>query len=420
MPYPSEHAARLLNPNTAHDRVGRTSGSGKGTVQGVKVPTTIDVIWYITGEGDNAVINPQALRFPIKNWTSDAVKKWLTDNKIKYISFEPAGKKASSEAEAVADKLLIYSGISSYFAEDFVYRLLEIDQEKDIEIYINSPGGSVFAGWSIIGALNERKGKSTAKVFGDASSMAFFMLLFMDKVEALDVSTFLIHRADMYVESEEDKQFLADINKQLRSKLEQKIDADIFESITGVTIDDIFSSDQRINVNLTAKQAKKIGLVDEIITIKPKQLESLSEKVFALFDYSEGPKNPINNKNHKTMNKQELQQEHPDVFKSISEDGANAERARVKAWMAWASVDPERVKKGISEGEEMTAEIVAEMTETAANKSTVETIKKDNPETVDTKNAEAKKAEEVKEEKELTDFAGAVRAAAGLKKEEVK
>ena len=46
MPFKNEHAARLQNPGRFDPKsFRRTKGSGKGTVQGVKIPTTIDVIW---------------------------------------------------------------------------------------------------------------------------------------------------------------------------------------------------------------------------------------------------------------------------------------------------------------------------------------------------------------------------------------
>lgn len=91
-PLPNEHSARLLNPNTPHIRVRRTSGSGDGAVQGVKIPATIDIIWYIVKSEGKEVPRAQALRFPTKNWTEAEARKWLKDNKIKYLSFEPAEK----------------------------------------------------------------------------------------------------------------------------------------------------------------------------------------------------------------------------------------------------------------------------------------------------------------------------------------
>lgn len=93
MPYPNEHAARLQDPGRFDDdSFRRKAGSGAGTVQGVKVPTSI-IVLYAKFKGraapDDPVI-PQALRFPLQRWTSAQARKWLSDNGIKYKLFEVA------------------------------------------------------------------------------------------------------------------------------------------------------------------------------------------------------------------------------------------------------------------------------------------------------------------------------------------
>jgi len=96
MPFANEHSSRLIDPKELESRVGwlgskdgvkRTHGSGKGKVQGVSIPVTIDVIWYVYKDG---AIIAQTLRFPIEHWHSVEALKWLKDNKIKYLSFEKA------------------------------------------------------------------------------------------------------------------------------------------------------------------------------------------------------------------------------------------------------------------------------------------------------------------------------------------
>ena len=95
MPYPNEHSARLKDPDDfAADSFRRKAD---GTIYGkIKVPGTIDVIWgKLKGKDapDDQPI-PQALRFPTKDWTASEAKAWLEENKIKYVSFEPAEEKS--------------------------------------------------------------------------------------------------------------------------------------------------------------------------------------------------------------------------------------------------------------------------------------------------------------------------------------
>lgn len=92
MPFANEHSSRLIDPKELNSRSGfesirRTHGSGKGKIQGVSIPATIDVIWYVY---KNADVIAQTLRFPIEHWTSAEALKWLKENKINYISFEKA------------------------------------------------------------------------------------------------------------------------------------------------------------------------------------------------------------------------------------------------------------------------------------------------------------------------------------------
>jgi len=88
-PYPNEHSARLQSPDMAHIRVRRTKG---GKVQGVTVPASISIVWYVALKNGKEVPIPQALRFPTKDWTVTKAKKWLSDNDITSTKFEPATK----------------------------------------------------------------------------------------------------------------------------------------------------------------------------------------------------------------------------------------------------------------------------------------------------------------------------------------
>ena len=105
MPYPNESSARLRNPGDFNpDTYRRTDG---GTIYGSKkVPSTVGIIWGKLKGSDKPSDNPipQALRFKTQFWSVSRAKKWLKDNNVKYISFEPASKSVSSEDPAAKIK----------------------------------------------------------------------------------------------------------------------------------------------------------------------------------------------------------------------------------------------------------------------------------------------------------------------------
>src|SRR5690606_28059643 len=92
----------------------------------------------------------------------------------------------------------------------------------------------------------------------------------------MDVSKAPLHRADGYVNSPEEQAFLDGVNKDLRAKLTSKIDAEKFKEITGKTINDLFDSKDRIDVWLTAKQAKQVGLIKKIVKLNPTEIAAIN------------------------------------------------------------------------------------------------------------------------------------------------
>lgn len=104
MPYENEHSARLKEPSEFKEKPDWAKGGGKfrrtpdGKIYGrVKVPKTADVIWGQLKNQSGKEAAPQSIRFPTKDWTEQKAKKWLKDNKVKYIKFEPAAPKKKKE-----------------------------------------------------------------------------------------------------------------------------------------------------------------------------------------------------------------------------------------------------------------------------------------------------------------------------------
>jgi ATP-dependent protease ClpP protease subunit len=263
-------------------------------------------------------------------------------------------------------EILLYGSIYSFTAEDIVSKLNDMDSEPEITLRISSGGGDVFAGYSILAKLQEYKGKLNVKVDGWAASMAAFMLLFASDSESLDVTNFTFHRADAYISTPEDQAWLDSVNKMLRSKMEQKIDAGLFQSVTGYSYDEMFDPAKRIDVNINATQAKQLGLIKRITTLSvsaAKQIQSdfiriaahstkLPDSIQSVIDTKVKPINTI-------MTIAELKAAHPAIIAEIEKNAAdaavNAERDRVGAFMEFHDIDPVAVKAGIEAGKPISA-----------------------------------------------------------------
>lgn len=311
-------------------------------------------------------------------------------------------------------ELYLYSGIYDFTAEALITQMAE-NEGDDITLRVNSPGGSVFAGWGIIAKMKEREGKTTIKLDGAAMSMAAFMLAFADKVEALDVSTIMLHRADMCVSTPEEQAFLNDINKDLRSKLEAKIDLTKLPTKKAITMDQLFNPEQRIDLFLTAKEAKAIGLVDKINKIEPSEIEAFKQ-LAAMFTpaATQTQSNKTQTQKPNKMTIEQLKAEHPALFAEVVALGIAKEKDRVEACLAFIEVDAAGVKAAIEAGKDLSQKQMAEFSLKAISKTNLAGLAAENAGATKTEEVAAK--EKTKKESELAVFESAVAAELGLTK----
>jgi ATP-dependent Clp protease protease subunit len=271
-------------------------------------------------------------------------------------------------------ELYLYSPIYDFVAQDLISSMDEEGNDEDLTMRMNTPGGSVFSGWGIAAKMMERKGKTTVKVDGAAMSMGAMLLCFADRVEALDVSTIMLHRADMYVENAEDQAFLDTINATLREKMKSKIDDKKLKELKGVNIKNLFEDEKRIDLFLTAKEAKAIGLVDKINTLTPKELTAFNSKMFAIAATHEPVQKPITIPNQNTMNLEKLKAEHPELFAQIIAMGVEKEKDRVEACLTFIECDPIGVKAAIEAGKDLSQKQMAEFALKALSKNSLTAI----------------------------------------------
>ena len=136
------------------------------------------------------------------------------------------------------------------------------DPEKDIHLYINSPGGSVTAGLAIYDTMQYIKCDVATYCMGMAASMGSFLLSGGKKGKrfAMPNSEIMIHQPSGGARGQATEiQIAAEHILRTRTRLNQ-----ILSENTGQPLDVIRIDTERDNF-MTAEEAKEYGLIDEVI-----------------------------------------------------------------------------------------------------------------------------------------------------------
>ena len=164
------------------------------------------------------------------------------------------------------ERLIFLVGpIDDLTANVVVAQLLFLESEnpdKDIHLYINSPGGSIAAGMSIYDTMQFIKPDISTLCVGMAASMAAFLLQAGCKGKrfALPNSTVMIHQPlGGFQGQATDIEIHAKYILSLRERLNR-----LMAQHTGKSVEQIARDSERDNF-LTAEQAQEYGLVDQIL-----------------------------------------------------------------------------------------------------------------------------------------------------------
>ena len=137
------------------------------------------------------------------------------------------------------------------------------DPDKDISLYINSPGGSITAGMAIFDTMNFVKCDVSTICIGMAASMGAFLLAAGTKGKrySLPNSEIMIHQPlGGFQGQATDIKIHADLILSIRERLNR-----ILAERTGKSYEQICADTERDNF-LTAEEALEYGLIDKIMT----------------------------------------------------------------------------------------------------------------------------------------------------------
>ena len=166
--------------------------------------------------------------------------------------------------------------IDDIFANLIIAQLLFLeaeDPEKDINLYVNSPGGSVTAGLGIYDTMQYVKPPINTICLGQAASMGAFLLTAGTKGKrfALPNARVMIHQPMGGFQGQATE---IDIHAREILKIRERLN-EIMAKHTGQPLERI-SQDTERDYFMSAEEAKRYGLIDEVITRPPKLLKAVS------------------------------------------------------------------------------------------------------------------------------------------------
>ncbi len=183
------------------------------------------------------------------------------------IEKSPYGERAYDiYSRLLKDRIIFLSGpINDQVANAVIAQMLFLesqDPKKDIEVYINSPGGIVTAGLAIYDTMQYVKPDVRTICVGTAASMSAFLLAAGKKGKryALPNSEILLHQVMGGVEGQ-----ASDIEIEARQimKLKEKMN-EILAKLTGKPLAQVTKDTDR-NFWLSSEEAKEYGVIDEVI-----------------------------------------------------------------------------------------------------------------------------------------------------------
>lgn len=165
--------------------------------------------------------------------------------------------------------------IDDVFANLVIAQLLFLeaeDPEKDINLYITSPGGSVAAGLGIYDTMQYVRSSITTICIGQAASMGALLLAAGTKGKrfALPNARVLIHQPMGGFQGQATE---IDIHAREILKIRGRLN-EILAKHTGQPLDKIAMDTER-DYFMSAEEAKKYGLIDEVISRPPKAIKDL-------------------------------------------------------------------------------------------------------------------------------------------------
>ncbi len=205
--------------------------------------------------------------YPIKSFRQSLIYSGPQNIVPMVIEQSGMGERAFDIYSRLLRERIIFLGtaIDDQVADSIVAQLLYLDAEdpqKDIQLYINSPGGSVYSGLAVYDTIQQIRPDVVTICFGAAASMGAFLLSGGTKGKrmALPSSRIMIHQPlggaqGQAVEIEIQAKEILFIKQRLNTLLAEH---------TGQPYE-VISEDTERDFYMSAEEAREYGLIDKVI-----------------------------------------------------------------------------------------------------------------------------------------------------------
>ena len=290
--------------------------------------------------------------------------------------------------------------------------------DGDLNIEIDSAGGSVIDGLSIYNAIESyNKGKKKITVTGQASSMAGYIMLAGDELYFKPNAVVVLHNPwNICIGDYKEMQKCSDVLERFAALYASKfVEKGIFDM---KTIRQIMDDETYF---IGENDLKQLGEIDKTYSmgnaeidreiaktlanenikqcqskLKEMALNDDLQQIAAMIRTSQSPKSEVesmkNLKNEKSlgsvavtkgetkMDIQEFKTSHSDLFAEVMAQGAEKEKSRINALMAFIDVDKETVVSAIAEGKTIQDdEVQAALLSAKIKAQTIENMEQENP-----------------------------------------
>lgn len=184
----------------------------------------------------------------------------------KFWKFKTVRNKAEEDEEEVIENILVLNGAiadESWWGDEVTPAAFKSELASysgDLTVWINSPGGDVFAASEIYNALKEHKGKITVKIDSLAASAASVIAMAGDMVYMSPVSMLMCHNPSMMLygevsELEQGIEFLNEVKESIINAYQAKT------GLSHTKISKMMDAETWLN----AKAALDLGFCDKIL-----------------------------------------------------------------------------------------------------------------------------------------------------------